>query len=101
MAPFYERNFTGMKRTASARRSSRRSGTSTRDRRFVVCVRSAGYPASLEQNKIYVALPDEDAEQHGQLRVVDESGEDYLFSADRFVAIEVPAAVRASLLRAS
>ena len=73
----------------------------TRDRRFVVCVRNAGYPASLEQNKIYVAIPDEDAEHHGQLRVIDESGEDYLFSADRFVAIEVPAAVRASLLRAS
>lgn len=101
MARSDERNFTGMKRTASVRRSSRRSGTSTRKRRFVVCVRNAGYPASLEQNKIYVALPDEDAERHGQLRVIDESGEDYLFSADRFVAIEVPAAVRASLLKAS
>jgi hypothetical protein len=67
----------------------------------VVCVRSTGYEASLEQNKIYVALPDQEAERHGQLRVVDESGEDYLFSADRFVAIEVPAAVRASLLKAS
>jgi hypothetical protein len=60
-----------------------------------------GYPASLEQNKIYVALPDEDAERRGQVRVIDESGEDYLFSADRFVSIEVPAAVRASLLKAS
>ena len=66
-----------------------------------MCVRNAGYRASLEQYKIYVAIPDEDAEQHGQLRVVDESGEDYLFAADRFVAIEVPAAVRASLLKAS
>ncbi len=90
-----------MKRTALARRNSSRSGTSTRERRFVVCVRNAGYGASLEQNKIYVAIPDADAEQHGQVRVVDESGEDYLFSADRFVAIEVPAAVRASLLKAS
>jgi hypothetical protein len=84
-----------------ARKNSSRSGTSTRERRFVVCVRSTGYSASLEQNKIYVAIPDPDAERHGQLRVVDESGEDYLFSADRFVAIEVPAAVRASLLKAS
>ena len=66
----------------------------------MVCVRSRGYEASLEQNKIYVVLPDQDAERHGQLRVIDESGEDYLFSADRFVAIEVPAAVRASLLKA-
>ena len=48
-----------------------------------------------------MALPDEDAKQLGQLRVIDESGEDYLFSADRFVAIEVPAAVRASVLKAS
>jgi len=69
--------------------------------RFVVCVCNDGYEASLEQNKIYIALPDPDAERHGQLRVVDESGEDYLFSAERFVAIEVPAAVRASLLKAS
>ena len=101
MALFDERSFTGMKRMASVRRNSKRSGTSTRNRRFVVCVRNTGYPASLEQNKIYVALPDEDAERHGQVRVIDESGEDYLFSADRFVAIEVPAAVRASLLKAS
>jgi hypothetical protein len=42
-----------------------------------------------------------DAERDGDLRVVDESGEDYLFSADRFVAIDVPAAVKASLLKAS
>jgi hypothetical protein len=67
----------------------------------VVCVRSKGYEASLEQNKLYVVLPDPDAERHGHLRVIDESGEDYLFAAERFVAIEVPAAVRASLLKAS
>jgi hypothetical protein len=63
-----------------------------------VCVRNDGYEASLERNKIYAVLPDEEAEREGDLRVVDESGEDYLFAADRFVAIEVPAAVRASLL---
>lgn len=67
----------------------------------MVCVRNSGYRASLERNKIYVAIPDEDAERHGQVRVIDESGEDYLFSADRFVAIEVPAALRATLLKAS
>jgi hypothetical protein len=48
-----------------------------------------------------VVLPDKDAERNGEIRVVDESGEDYLFSADRFVAINVPAAVKASLLKAS
>jgi hypothetical protein len=97
-----------MKHMASARKNSNARGTSTRSRkpvatgsRFAVCVQNDGYEASLERNKIYVVLPDKDAENDGDLRVVDESGEDYLFSADRFVAIDVPAAVRASLLRAS
>lgn len=95
-----------MKRMASARKSSSARGTSTKRRtsakgRFAVCVRNDGYEASLERNKIYAILPDEEAEQDGDLRVVDESGEDYLFSADRFVAIEVPAAVKASLLKAA
>jgi hypothetical protein len=96
-----------MKRTASARKSSSASGTSTRRKAsateptFAVCVRNEGYEASLERNKIYAVLPDNEAEREGDLRVVDESGEDYLFSADRFVAIEVPSAVRASLLKAS
>ena len=98
---------TDMKRTPSARKSSSARGTSTRSRKaaparkFAVCVRNDGYEASLERNKIYAVLPDEDAERDGDLRVVDESGEDYLFSADRFVAIEVPSAVKASLLKAS
>ena len=97
-----------MKRTASARKSSSASGTSTRsrtpsaaNRRFAVCVRNEGYEASLERNKIYTVLSDDEAERDGDLRVVDESGEDYLFAADRFVAIDVPSAVRASLLKAS
>jgi hypothetical protein len=96
-----------MKRTASAKKSSNARSTSTRRRkaaaarRFVVCVRNDGYEASLERNKIYTALPDEEAERDGDLRVIDESGQDYLFSAERFVAIEVPAAVRASILKAA
>ena len=64
-------------------------------------MRNDGYEVSLERNKIYAVLPDEDAERDGDLRVVDESGEDYLFSADRFVPIEVPSAVKASLLKTS
>ena len=97
-----------MKHMASAKKSSSASGTPTRSRkspangkRFAVCVDSTGYEASLERNKIYVILCDEDAERDGDLRVIDESGEDYLFSADRFVAIDVPAAVKSSLLKAS
>jgi hypothetical protein len=64
---------------------------------FAVCVRNEGYEVSLERNKIYVVLPDEHAEREGDLRVVDESGEDYLYPADRFVALEVPKAVRAGV----
>lgn len=97
-----------MKHMASARKNSNAKGTSTRSRKpvangrqFAVCVQNDGYEASLERNKIYVVLPDKDAERDGDLRIVDESGEDYLFSADRFVAIDVPAAVKASLLKAS
>ena len=97
-----------MKHTASARKSSSVRGSSTSRRRtavsrtrFAVCVNNAGYEVSLERNKIYVVLPDKDAQNCGDLRVVDESGEDYLFSADRFVAIDVPPAVKASLLKAS
>ncbi len=96
-----------MTHTASARKNSSARGTSTRlrkaavGRQFAVCVDNSGYEASLERNKIYVVLPDRDAEKDGEVRVVDESGEDYLFSAHRFVAIDVPAAVKASLLKAS
>jgi hypothetical protein len=90
-----------MKHTASAKKSSSARGTSTRAptstaaaRQFAVCVDNSGYEASLERNKIYVVLSDKTAEKEGDLRVIDESGEDYLFSADRFVAIDVPAAVK-------
>jgi hypothetical protein len=98
-----------MKHTASGKRNSSARGSSTRPRKvaapgrqhFAVCVDNSGYEVSLERNKIYVVLPDRDAEKGGDIRVVDESGDDYLFSADRFVAIDVPAAVKASLLKAS
>jgi hypothetical protein len=103
MAAFGWPNFTGMKHMASAGKSSSARSISTksrkpaaRRRRFVVCIRNDGYEASLERNKIYVVIPDDDAERDGDLRVIDESGEDYLFSADRFVPIEVPLAAQAS-----
>ena len=68
---------------------------------YVVCVDNGGYPASLELHKIYRTLPDDDAAASGDLRVVDESGEDYLFPASGFVAISVPERVRSSLRRAA
>ena len=66
--------------------------------RFVVCVDNRDYQASLELHKIYRTVPDEDAEADGDIRIVDESGEDYLYSQDRFVPITVPAMVRESLV---
>lgn len=58
--------------------------------RFAVCIDNSEYAASLELHKIYRVLPDEDAERDGDLRVVDKSGEDYLYPAAYFVLIEVP-----------
>jgi len=95
-----------MRRMASAGRKSSVNDMSTRplkSRRrqavtFAVCVENSGYPASLERHKIYRVLPDQDAAREGDLRVVDESGEDYLYPVDWFAAVEVPRRVRASLL---
>lgn len=58
--------------------------------RFAICVDNGEYLASLEVHKIYRVLPDKDAERHGDLRVVDESGEDYLYPADYFVLVDFP-----------
>ena len=69
--------------------------------KYVVCVDNADYPVSLELHKIYRTLPDDDAATSGDLRVVDESGEDYLFPANAFVAISLPERVRSSLQRAT
>lgn len=63
-------------------------------RRFAVCVRNGGYEAALERNKIYVVLPDRDVEEDGDVRVVDESGEDYLYPAAWFIAVEHPESSR-------
>ncbi len=66
---------------------------------FVVCIDNEGYPASLELHKICRALPDPDAGADGDLRVVDESGEDYLYAAGRFVAMELPKTLRQTFHR--
>lgn len=69
--------------------------------RFAICVNNSDYPASLELHKIYRVLPDEDAATDGDLRVVDESGEDYLYPADYFVMVELPQEAQESLLHAA
>ena len=55
---------------------------------YVVCVRNDDVPASLELRKIYPIIPDAESERQGMVRVVDESGEDYLYPRDWFVAID-------------
>jgi len=68
---------------------------------FALCVRNDGYLASLERHKIYRVLPDEDGAAHDYLRVIDESGEDYLFPATWFSPVELPRAVEDALLVAA
>lgn len=69
--------------------------------KFVVCINNQDYPASLELNKIYRTLPDADAEQDGDLRIIDESGEDYLYPAEWFVPVTLPQEVELSVMRSS
>ena len=68
---------------------------------FVVCINNEDYPASLEPHKIYRVVPDEDAGAEGDIRIIDESGEDYIYPASYFAPIEVPQLVEESFLRAS
>lgn len=68
---------------------------------FVVCIKNSGFPVALELYKIYQVLPDKDAEPDGDLRIIDESGEDYLYPADYFIPIEVPQEVESALTQVS
>jgi len=96
-----------MRRTVLVAKKSNESATLTRPRsngrrstpKFAVCIDNSEYPASLELHKIYRVLVDEAAARDGDLRIIDESGEDYLYPAERFVQIELPRRVRGSLLR--
>jgi hypothetical protein len=63
--------------------------------RFAVCINNDGYKASLEVGKIYSVV--EDPDEHGMIRVVDNSGENYLFEAARFFPIEIPAKLARAL----
>jgi len=74
--------------------------TKSQAKQLVVCVDNEGYAASLEKRKIYVTLRDAGAEKHGMLRVVDESGDDYLYPKAFFRAIALPLAVRRAVLAA-
>ena len=69
--------------------------------RFLICVDNKGYRVSLEKRKIYLALQDATALQHGQVRVIDESGEDYLYPKSLFLPITIPQALRKAILQAA
>ena len=87
---------TGTKRTASERRNTRSSAFLTnmkREAQFVICVGNRGYSASLELRKIYQVLPDKEGLNRHQIRVIDESGEDYLYPEEYFVPVRLPQAV--------
>ena len=73
----------------------------TKRRQFVVCLGNKGYKASLVVRRIYQSLPDADAAKRGLLRVIDESGEDYLFPETLFEAIELPIGLKRKLASAT
>lgn len=66
--------------------------------KFVICINNKGYEVSLERGKVYRVLDDEKASQHNLIRVVDESGEDYLFPNEYFVPIKLPEAAEEALV---
>jgi hypothetical protein len=84
--------------STKSRRSKKASPK--RSRPIVLCLRNEGYEVSLEPRKIYEVIPDREAATHNQLRVIDESGEDYLYPASNFAAIALPTSLRRAVLAA-
>jgi hypothetical protein len=73
----------------------------SRAKQFFVCIDNDGHPASLERRKIYVSLRDSAAEEHGMLRIIDESGDDYLYPKALFRLIDLPDTIRKAVLAAA
>jgi len=71
----------------------------TREHHFMICVRNDKYPASLELRKLYQAIPDRAAAELHLVRIIDESGEDYLYPENYFVAVKLPQNVGRVVLR--
>ena len=95
-----------MKPPASENANSRSSNSLTNSMKnksaiFVICIDNTDYPASLEKRKIYESVPDSDEEQFGQIRVIDESGEDYLYSKELFVEANLPDEARSAVINAA
>ena len=93
-----------MKLMVSAKKSSKSNGSSRKKingKAFLLCLRNEGYPASLELRKLYPVVQDVSATRHKLVRIIDESGESYLYPADYFVALRQPTIVKAALSKAS
>jgi primosomal protein N' len=69
--------------------------------KFVVCIQSQDYPASLEVRKLYQVIEDQSVNQHSMIRIIDESGEDYLYPASHFASMEVPENLQQALIMVS
>ncbi len=72
-----------------------------REAQFVICVGNRGYAASLELRKIYQVVPDKAALTRHQIRVIDESGEDYLYPEEYFVSVKLPQSVQRAVRQAT
>ena len=70
-------------------------------KKLVICIANNGYEVSLERRKIYVAINDSHADKLGMLRVIDESGSDYLYPKESFVAATLPQPIRRAVLQAA
>lgn len=68
---------------------------------FAICINNTDYAAALEKRKIYQVIPDEQATAHGLVRIIDESGEDYLYPTTYFIPIDFPPTIRNALLQAA
>ena len=88
------------KSNATSTKSHRLKKPSSRASAMAICILNTGYEVSLERRKVYEVLRDPDAAKHGQLRVVDESGEDYLYPESHFAEIVLPQSIRKAVLAA-
>jgi hypothetical protein len=96
--------FTGMKHMESAKRNTKSNESPAEAKqisaRFVLCVRNKAYPASLELRKLYRLVADDGAAKRGLIRVIDESGEDYLYPGEYFVPIKLPQSAQKAVMKA-
>ena len=68
---------------------------------LVICVENSGYEVSLETRKLYETIPDKGAEKLNQIRVIDESGEDYLYPTEMFISVDLPSGIEKAVLSAA